>query len=160
MMCDVSRFRAPGKASVTKHHIGSLPWPNRSGVSRPRSRHRRRSPQGKYPRSNWGRVQSAGSSVTMRRPMRSACATSLARWPRRAPPTQPLAPRTKAAARHPHDGEGILQHRRPADDLRHSRTEGFHADRGRTLDRAGQGCRRSDLRQDECAARPRRLAEP
>jgi amidase len=28
----------------------------------------------------------------MRRSMRSACATSIARWPRRAPPTQPLPP--------------------------------------------------------------------
>ena len=36
------------------------------------------------------------------------------------------ARREEAAARHPHDGEGILQHRRPADDLGHSGAEGFH----------------------------------
>ena len=36
------------------------------------------------------------------------------------------ARREEAAARHPHDGQGILQHRRPADDLGQSGAKGFH----------------------------------
>ena len=42
---------------------------------------------------------------------------------------RPRARRNRAAARHPHDGEGILQHRRVADDLGLSGAEGFRAAR-------------------------------
>ena len=69
------------------------------------------------------------------------------------------ARREEAAARHPDDGEGILQHRGPADDLGHSGAEGFHADRRRAADHPRQGRRRRDPRQDQRAARARRLAE-
>ena len=69
------------------------------------------------------------------------------------------ARRKEAAARPADDGEGILQHRGPADDLGHSGAEGFYADRRRAADHARQGCRRRDPRQDQRAARARRLAE-
>ena len=65
----------------------------------------------------------------------------------------------EAAARHPHDGEGILQRRGTADDLGHSAAEGFCAAGGRAVDLARQGRRRRDPRQDQRAARARRLAE-
>ena len=69
------------------------------------------------------------------------------------------ARREEAAARHAHDGEGILQRRGTADDLGHSGAEGFYAGRRRADDHARQGRRRRDPRQDQRAARARRLAE-
>ena len=69
------------------------------------------------------------------------------------------ARREEAAARPADDGEGILQHRGPADDLGHSGAEGFYADRGRAADHPRQGRRRRDPRQEQRAARARRLAE-
>ena len=69
------------------------------------------------------------------------------------------ARREQAAARHSAHRQGILQHGRPAHDLWHAGTEGFHRQRGRAGDHAHQGCRRRHCRQDQRAARARRLAE-
>ena len=66
---------------------------------------------------------------------------------------------TAAAARHSDDGEGILQHCRPADDLGHSPAEGFCADRRTRCRLPRQGGGRRHPRQDQRAARARRLAE-
>ena len=72
---------------------------------------------------------------------------------------RPRARRDQAAARHSHDGQGILQHRRAAHDMGLSGAEGFHAAGRRAVDIPGQGRRRRDPRQDQRAARARRLAE-
>ena len=69
------------------------------------------------------------------------------------------ARRAQAAARRADDGEGILQRRRPAHHLGLSAAEGFQAAGGRAVGLAGEGCRRRHPRQDQRAARARRLAE-
>ena len=67
--------------------------------------------------------------------------------------------REEAAARHTHDGQGILQHGRPADDLRQSGLQGFHRQGRRAAGDARQGSRLRHPRQDQRADRARRLAE-
>ena len=69
------------------------------------------------------------------------------------------ARRDPAAARHSPDHQGILQHRGTAHDMGQSGAQGFHAGGGRAVDIPGQGRRRRDPRQDQRAARARRLAE-
>ncbi len=69
------------------------------------------------------------------------------------------ARREEAAARPADDGEGILQHRGPAHDLGQSGAEGFSASGRRAADHPRQGRRRRDPRQEQRAARARRLAE-
>ena len=67
--------------------------------------------------------------------------------------------RAAAAARHPHDGEGGLQRRGPADHLGFSARQGLAPDRGCADRRARQGGRRHRAGQDQRADRARGLAE-
>jgi hypothetical protein len=67
--------------------------------------------------------------------------------------------RAPAAARTAVDDQGIVQRRRPADDLGHSGGQGFCAAGRRAHRRPPQGRRRRCPRQDQRAADARRLAE-
>ena len=69
------------------------------------------------------------------------------------------ARRAAAAARPADDREGVVQRRRPADDLGLPRLQGLSAGRGCRGGRAAEGCRRGDHRQDQCAGGAGRLAE-
>ncbi len=69
------------------------------------------------------------------------------------------ARRTAAAPRHPDGGQGILQRRRPADDLGHSGVQGLDAAGGRGCDHPPQNRRRRHPRQDQRADQSARLAE-
>ncbi len=65
----------------------------------------------------------------------------------------------RPVARHSHDGERILQRRGAAHDLGLSGAKGFHCAGRRAGGFARQGRRRRPARQDQRAARARRLAE-
>ena len=126
----------------TKHHpraimiIRSTPWPNRNGVSEPPPNCRRHWRRRKSQRSSWRRTRSAASSATTARSMRFACAISTRGLAAARAADAALARgETGAAARHAHDGEGILQHRRTADDMGHSRRRRIsYAGRRRAVD--------------------------
>ena len=69
------------------------------------------------------------------------------------------ARRAAAVARPADDREGVVQRRRPADDLGHSRLQGLAADRGCRPGPTAEGRRRRDHRQDQRAGGARRLAD-
>ena len=70
-----------------------------------------------------------------------------------------VARREEAAARRADDGEGILQCRRPADDMGLRAAEELHRAGGCAVDCPRQGGRRRHSRQDQCAGRAVGLAE-
>ena len=112
----------------------------------------RRALQGKFRRRTGagciGRIERHDAKIS------AVCVRDFERGrPSCAPPTRVGARRGQAAARHPRDGEGILQCRRPADDHSGARTSSRPKTRCR-LRVKDAGC---DPRQDQ-RARARRLA--
>ena len=124
MMRRSDGLRPSRKLSIIRapHDSRSTPWPNRNGVSRPPPNCRRRLTAKKVSavelaQDAIGRIERHDGKIN------AVCVRDFERGagsgPRRRRGAR--ARRNQAAARHPHDGEGILQRRGPADDLGHSR---------------------------------------